>query len=359
MASTTEQSNSLASHPRFAKKHLKSLTEKTNTYRDKLPKNLLHVPGSYALSQAVEILVNSLEKDELKNKKEIFHYTVNPDLSFPPSDIKAIEVTEDSSGQMQISLMLNLMGLHGAGSPLPAYFTEHVAQHHDEADALRDFFDIFNHRFISLLLESNTKYKYYKRYSAGAVDKISSYFFSFMGQGNLPQRIASNIHWPRLMPFIGLISFNGESAETLERVLQHYFSFPNIRICPCIRRWVTIASDQQSLLGKQNISLGEDFILGASIADINGKFRIHIYDLSWEEFHSFLPSAQNFATLQTLIVFILKSRLAFDIKLGLKSKELKSWKIGSNNSFRLGWSTWIGNVTQGTTILQSSPYKGL
>ena len=122
---------------------------------------------------------------------------------------------------------------------------------------------------------------------------------------------------------------------------------------------MAIAEDQQSLLNQQNSLLGEDFILGSHIADINGKFRISIYDLSWKEYYEYLPIGQNFAILHTLIIFILKSRLAFDIKFSLKSGEVKPWKIGSGNNFYLGWSTWIGNATEGSTILQSSLYKGL
>lgn len=357
MASTTGKSDHLVGSPRESAKTTIPLTERTKAYKNKLPKNLLSKPGSYALPQAVDALLNALEKDEFKNRKDLLRYKVNPELSFPPSDIKSIEITENSNGKIQTSLMLNIMGLHGAGSPLPAYFTEHVAKHQDETDALRDFFDIFNHRLISLLLESNQKYRYYKRYSAGAVDKVSSYFFSFMGQGNLAQRISSHIHWPRLMPFIGLLSFNGESAETMERVLQHYFDFSHIQVCPCIRRWVAIAEDQQILLGTHNNIVGENLVLGSRITDINGKFRISISELSWEEFYEYLPVGKHFATLHTLIKFILKSRLTFDIGLNLKPKEIQAWKIGTENTFHLGWSTWIGDATQGKTILQSSLYK--
>jgi type VI secretion system protein ImpH len=245
------------------------------------------------------------------------------------------------------------MGLHGAASPLPAYFTEYVAQHADEQDALRDFFDLFNHLLVDLLHGIWKKYRYYSQYQANAADKLSQRFFGLIGVGHKPVRKAKQLHWPRLMAYMGLIAFNSESAGSMESILRHYFGHESISLVPCIPRWVAIPPDQQTRLGLCNDVLGADFILGDTVEDQTGKFRIRIADLTWGQFNSFLPSGDNFDELQTLTKFVLKSRLDFDVELRLLPDEIRPWRLEAESECRLGWSTWSGDGGDGIVILET------
>ena len=111
------------------------------------------------------------------------------------------------------------------------------------------------------------------------------------------------------MAYMGLIAFNGESAGSLESILRHYFRHEHIAIVPCIRRWVAVPEDQQTRLGAANDCLNLDFILGSEVPDQTGKFRIRVTDLTWERFNDFLPCGKDFTALQTLVKFVLRSRL--------------------------------------------------
>ena len=133
-------------------------------------------PGSFALPQAVDIAERWLRGQGRSISLDSLRFSVNPSLSFPPGDIAAVHCGINEDMLPQVHMMLNLMGLHGAGSPLPAYFTEYIAQHADEQDALRDFFDAFNHLLITLLYGTWRKYRYYAQYKAEAADRLSKCF---------------------------------------------------------------------------------------------------------------------------------------------------------------------------------------
>ncbi len=316
--------------------------------------DLVARPGAYAFAQVVRIVENSLRATGHTPDKSSFRYTVNPELSFPPGDIAALRFSESDEGQTPVLEMeLNLMGLHGAASPLPAYFTEYVAQHQDEPEALRDFFDLFHERLMDLLYEVWLKYRYYAQYKAGAADRLSSRFFGLIGLGHAALHQAKNLSWPRLMAYMGLIAFNGESAGSLESILRHYFSHQDIAIVPCVRRWIAVPEDQRTRLGVANFHLNRDFILGVEVPDQTGKFRIRVAGLSWKRFNDFLPCGAYFDELQTLVKFILRSRLDFDLELRLKPDAIRAWRLEARNECRLGWSVWAGDGGDGVVTLET------
>lgn len=344
--------------------------------------DLLQKPGSFAFSQATIIAAQHLRAcgprltndgsgenaasglhdsmgiyggHESSEIAPALRYSVNPNLSFPPGDIASVAFKENESGQpVEANFVLNLMGLHGAGSPLPAYFTEHVAQHQDEADGLRDFFDIFNHRLIDLLYGSWSKYRYHVQYREHAADQLSSRFFSFIGIGPSDLRKGKKLNWARLLPYMGLIAFSGEAAGSMESILRHYFGHEAVSVVPCIRRQVAIPKEQLCSLGLGNSTLSVDCLVGEEVSDQTGKFRIRIASLSWERFNAFLPGSAIFNELQSLVQFVLRSRLHFDVELHLQPEEIPPLDIGDASVCRLGWSTWLGEDGDGIVTLESS-----
>ena len=320
----------------------------------KIIEELQTTPGNFAFVQAVNIALRFMRNQGLPVGRETCRFSVNPSLAFPPADIESLAIVTSEEGPARVEMMLNLLGLHGADSPLPTYFTEHVAQNRDDADAVRDFFDIANHRILSILFAIWGKYRYYAQYRAAASDVLSQRFFGFIGAGLPETRAAKAIRWPRLMAYMGLIALNGEATGSLESILRHYFGHDDISIIPCVPRWVSIPEDQQTEIGVRNCTLGEDFILGDEIRDQTGKFRIRIDDLDWDAFLSFLPCNDKFNELKSVVDFVLKSRFSFDVELRLKPGEIRPWTLGGEETDTLlGWSTWCGADGDGVVILET------
>ena len=320
----------------------------------KIIEELQDTPGNFAFVQAVNIALRSMRNQGLPVGRDTCRFSVNPSLAFPPADIESLSISVPDEGPARIEMMLNLLGLHGADSPLPTYFTEYVAQNRDDADAVRDFFDIINHKILSILFALWGKYRYYAQYQAAASDMLSQRFFGFIGAGLPETRAAKAIRWPRLMAYMGLIALNGEATGSLESILRHYFGHGDISIIPCVPRWVRIPDDQQTEIGVRNCTLGEDFILGDEIRDQTGKFRIRIDALDWDAFLSFLPCHEKFNELKSVVDFVLKSRFSFDVELRLKPGEIRPWILGDEETDTLlGWSTWCGADGDGVVILET------
>lgn len=310
-------------------------------------------PANFSFAQAVELSRLHLRGKAPDAPKGVLRYTVNPSLAFPPSDVESLEFKSDGGGD-RAEFMLNLMGLHGAGSPVPAYFTEHVAKHQDEDCALREFLNIFNHHLVELLYGTWFKYRYPLQYEENAADKLSQRFFSFAGLGHKKLRAGKNLNWARILAYMGLISFKSDASGSLESILRYYFGHSEVEIVPCVQRKVSIPLEQRCALGLENASLGVDCMLGEALLDQTGKFRVRISNLSWKRFNSFLPCADIFKELQSLMGFVLRSRLHFDVELRLKPEEIKPLHLSEKNVCRLGWSSWIGENGDGIVVLETN-----
>ena len=313
----------------------------------------------YSLFQAVLLVVDRLRdahphlsEDELYDQLE---FQANPSLGFPGSDIDRVEFFEEC-GQMRARLRFNLIGLFGAGSPLPAFYGEQALGDSEEGNPTRNFLDLFHHRLQRLMLPIWSKYRYRASFKSGALDPFSAQLFALIGLGGEDIRKAQELNWKRLLPYLGLLSLRAHSAALIEAVLRYYFKHADLVIEQCIERRVAILDEQRNCLGQANSLLGEDLVLGERVRDRSGKFRIHISQLDWQRFHEFLPIGFGYQPLCALVRFTLRDPLDYDIRLVLRQEEIRELCIGEQNTCRLGWTSWLGHekadgvVTLGSKI---------
>ncbi len=313
----------------------------------------------YSLFQAVLLVVDRLRdahpqmsQDELYDQLE---FQANPSLGFPGSDVDRVEFFNEQ-GQMRARLRFNLIGLVGSGSPLPAFYGEQALGNSEDGNPTRDFLDLFHHRLQRLMLPIWKKYRYRVSFESGATDPFSAQMFALIGLGGEEIRRAQELNWKRLLPYLGLLSLRAHSAALIEAVLRYYFKHAELTIEQCIERRVEILEDQRNRLGLANTLLSEDLVLGDSVRDRSGKFRIHIRELDWLRFHEFLPIGFGYQPLCALVRFTLRDPLDYDIRLVLRREEIRELRIGEQNACRLGWTSWLGReyadgvVTLGSKI---------
>ncbi|MFJ2379725.1 type VI secretion system baseplate subunit TssG [Pseudomonas protegens] len=313
----------------------------------------------YSLFQAVLLVVDRLRdahphlsEEELYDQLE---FQANPSLGFPGSDVDRVEFFEER-GQMRARLRFNLIGLFGAGSPLPAFYGEQALGDSEEGNPTRNFLDLFHHRLQRLMLPIWSKYRYRASFKSGALDPFSEQLFALIGLGGTDIRKAKELNWKRLLPYLGLLSLRAHSAALIEAVLRYYFKHADLVIEQCIERRVEILDEQRNCLGQVNSLLGEDLVLGERVRDRGGKFRIHISQLDWQRFHEFLPIGFGYQPLCALVRFTLRDPLDYDIRLVLRQEEIRELCIGEQNTCRLGWTSWLGHekadgvVTLGSKI---------
>jgi type VI secretion system protein ImpH len=312
----------------------------------------------YSVYQALALVLAQLrlrhpelEQEELE---ELLLLRGNPGLGFAASDIDSLSLV-DEAGRMRATLRLNMLGLLGAVSPLPAFYSEQALGEDPGAHATRDFLDVFNHRLLRLLRPIWRKYRYHARYTGGATDPFSQQLFALIGLGGERIRDAGEINWKRLLPYLGLLSLRAHSAALIEAVLRYYFKHAHLSIEQCVERAVTITRPQLNRLGQANSLLGNDAVLGERVRDRSARFRIHIRALDWETFHSFLPTGPGYRPLSALVRFTQRDPLDYDIRLHLLHSEIRPLHIGALTDCQLGWTSWLGRERADGAVTLRSP----
>lgn len=316
----------------------------------------------YSLFQAVQLVVDRLQQAHPHSNQEDLYdqleFQANPSLGFPGSDVDRVEFFEEH-GQMRARLRFNLIGLFGSGSPLPAFYSEQALGDSEEGNPTRNFLDLFHHRLHRLLLPIWRKYRYRASFQSGAVDPFSAHLFALIGLGGEEIRKARELNWKRLFPYLGLLSLRAHSAVLIEAVLRYYFKHAELTLEQCVERRVEILEEQRNRLGLGNTRLREDLVLGQSVRDRSGKFRIHIRELCWQRFHEFLPIGSGYQPLCALVRFTLRDPLDYDIRLVLRPEEIRKLRIGEQNVCRLGWTSWLGHEeADGVVTLGSKHHSG-
>ncbi len=271
--------------------------------------------------------------------EERVRYRAHPHMAFAAGDIETIEpLPEDPS---LIAVNVNFLGLHGPSSPLPPHYAERIAQRGDEHEALRDFFDFFNHRLISLLRRIWLRWRYHLRYRPGGRDPISRRILCLAGlsfEAESERREGQEAEAPMLLPEVGLLSLYTRSAAVIATVLTNYFRV-KVELVEFVRREVDIPPAVRGRLGQTGMRLGTDFIAGARVPDSLGKYRVRIGPVSLARFRAFLPGGRDHPRLVRLVSLMQNQPLEWDLELLLVEGEARQMRLGRA---QLGWTSWIG-----------------
>lgn len=321
---------------------------------------LTRVIREYSLFQAVLRVIQRLrdahpllDDDTLY---DLLEFQANPGLGFPGHDIDRVAFFIEH-GQLRARLRLNVLGLCGAGSPLPAFYSEQACTDELGGNATRDFLDVFHHRLQRLMLPIWRKYRYRACFQASAGDAFSEQMFALIGLRGPQVRSATQLNGKRLLPYLGLLSLRVHSAALMETVLRYYFKHCRLFVEQWVLRSVVIAEWQRNRLGAANSTLGHDQVLGSRVADRNGKFRVHLQGLGWDRFHGFLPTGADYPLLCSLVRLTARDPLDYDVRLVMAKEEIRPLHIGEHNVCRLGWTSWLApECADGVVIVPGNAY---
>lgn len=209
---------------------------------------------------------------------------------------------------------------------------------------LNVIFRLFNNRLIALFYRAWRKYRYYIRFQDDAIDKFSSQVFALVGLGNEDIRGDTPINWCKMLPYAGMLAGRSRSPQAVAGIIAHCFDLEDVSIRQWEFRHVEIPQSQQCVLGKSNVKLGEDTLLGSKVGDISGKFVLCIKGLSLMRFQDFLPSGKEFMPLCKVMEVILREQMAFDFELTLKTDDIPLLRLGEEQGGQLGWSSFLGQA---------------
>jgi type VI secretion system protein ImpH len=242
------------------------------------------------------------------------------------------------------------MGLTGPAGVLPRHYTELLIERMRQKDpALRDFLDLFNHRFISLFYRAWEKYRVPIGYERAASnqqghDPLSLCLFDLMGMGTKGLQGRLGVEDETLLFYAGLMAQHPRSASALEGLLAAYFEVP-VRTVQFAGQWLPLPEEDRSRLGvgEANSALGVNTVLGTRVWDQQAKFVLQVGPLTYAEFCDLLPSGTAFTRLVQLTRFFVGQEFEFDVRLVLRAADVRQCRLGETGSDapRLGWSTWL------------------
>jgi type VI secretion system protein ImpH len=299
--------------------------------------------------------------------REVVRLRALPSLSFPPSPLYSL--SRPNAEQPYPTAMVAFMGLHGPSGVLPRHYTEMILrlerdQRGEERRALRDWFDLFNHRFISLLFRAWEKYRFWVGYERGGEDLFTRALFSLSGLGtdglrdrlrvevaefgSETPRVLAQVRDRGLLRYAGLLASRHRSALGLQTLLSDYFETP-VKIEQFVAQWLILEPDSRSCLGR-NATLGVDAVAGERVRDHQGRFRVILGPLDYGTFRDFfpdrspVPEGKGFWMLCHLTRLYVSQEFDFEVQLILRGDAVPECQLaeeGEGLGARLGWNTWL------------------
>ena len=261
-------------------------------------------------------------------------------LDFPPSEV--YEIREPASGDGNVEMLINFMGMVGVSGVLPTHYTELVLNRIRHQDtAMWAFMDIFTHRAVSLFFRAWEKYRFPIAYERGN-DDFTSFLFDITGLGTRGLRGRMSLDDETLLPYTGLIAQKPHSANAVENVVSDYFSTP-ARVLQFFGQWLPLNETDLTKVGIDNSRLGESAIIGSKIWHQQSKFRLKLGPLRFVQFLAFLPSGSAYKKVRSILKFMVGLEFDFDVQLKLKAAEVPG-TILTTRAVRkpmLGWTSFL------------------
>lgn len=272
--------------------------------------------------------------------REVARFRTLVSLSFPPSEIYQMKRGENNAPP---ALVVAFMGLTGPSGLLPHHYTEMLIERLRYKDtALYEFFDLFNHRAISLFFRAWEKYRFPVAYERGEEDAFTEYLFDIIGLGTLGLRKRFSFPDEGLLLYGGLIAQRPHSAVAIAGILSDYFGV-EAKIEPFTGQWIKLDEESKSYMGKANSLLGLNTIAGEKIWDTQSKFRVKLGPLKLKDFVDFLPVNSAYKPTAEIVRFLAGLEFDFDMQLVLEKDEVPSCIMTTHARRRpmLGWTTWL------------------
>ena len=309
---------------------------------------ILHkTPQEFQFFQAVRLLERLYPNRApvgrfVSPSKEVVRFSAHASFPFPASQIQNIDWSDASSAPC---IMINFMGLTGPSGVLPLYYTELIVERLRQKDrGLLSFFDIFNHRMVSLFYQAWEKYRFAIAYERGERDRFSHHLMDLIGIGTkgLENRLA--VRDDALLFYSGLLSMHTRSAAALERILADYFEIP-VEVEQFVGAWQGLRESDLCRFDRGlgvSEQLGGGAIVGDEIWNQQAGVRVKLGPLGLTQYLDFLPSGTAYGSVRSLAKFVSRGEIDFEIQLILKKEEVPACELGLEDSQapRLGWTSW-------------------
>ncbi|MBK9668557.1 MAG: type VI secretion system baseplate subunit TssG [Thermomonas sp.] len=313
---------------------------------------LLNDPGRFGFFQAVRLLysVGGFDGRGTGARPGPLRFTTPASLSFPPSELHSIAQADAST-----RVCVNFFGLTGPSGVLPRTYTELlIARKQVQRDqSAQEFFDLFNHRLVSLFWLAWAKHRPEIGRQFGFNNSVYRYLEHIVGLGT--PALQARLHPTRrgatpvkplpsaaLSYFSGLIAQRPHGERAIAQVVSAVVAAP-VLATGCLGTWQDIAADARTRLGRGNHRLGAGCVLGTRYWDRQTTLRLTIGPIDRARFNALLPRGARLADIIELTRFLTGLALDLRIRLSLRADQVPPLRLGARDQDRpqLGWNTWL------------------
>jgi type VI secretion system protein ImpH len=345
-----------------------------------LLRRLYERPYEFDFFQLVRLVGLAMPESEVtghagKPGDEIIRFRASTASGFAASDVQQWKNPDPNA---VAELIVHFMGLQGPRGVLPNHYNDCLRDGSLSKESVRslcDWFDIFNHRCISLHYRAWERYRFgvfFERETKHGRREQTRCLFpdalgALLGIGGAPERGVrplrnrlqirtqtddqplASLPDQAFFYFAGFFAKVNRSAEDLEAVLCEIFGL-NISVVSFHGQWLKLEPEDQSRigLGLSNNRLGVNTIAGEKVWDVQSKIRIRIGPLDRKTFDQLMPDERPLQDKKSLFLIMHMVRmfigleLDYDVQLVLRAKDMEPCCLANNSQSpaRLGWNTW-------------------
>ena len=302
---------------------------------------------------------------------EPIRFTAAASLSFaaaPLSGVSAAVADSETAGRDPADLALpfeftvTCFGLTGPSGVLPNHYTAQLIERVRHRDgAMRAFFDLFNHRLISLFHRAWEKYRLpfaYERAHARhgmdapgydgtkTDDAFTAMLYSLVGLAAPSPRGCGVVEDEVFVRYGAAFAHGARPATALRDLLSDHFQLP-VEILQFQGQWLHIPRDQQTRLGGSAHQLGQTTVVGERVWDAAGRFTLRIGPLTYGAYCRFVPGAPDVRALEHLVRMYIGTNLDFDVQPVLDRGQVPRCQLSRQASHQLGYNTGLNSGLAG------------
>ncbi|MGH7336166.1 MAG: type VI secretion system baseplate subunit TssG [Myxococcota bacterium] len=311
-----------------------------------LKEELLERPSAFEFFQAVRLL-HKLRPDregvgrDADPGREAVRFRSDTSFVFPEGDIREINAGEPGTPD---EMIVKLIGIASPGSfgSLPTPYVEEVRRQERELKnpAMREFFDLFNHRLVALFYRAWERSRLPVLHDLDVDNAFESVLFATLGLLGPAFDARMPLDQASLLSRAGLLAMAPAPASAIESIVLSLFGVP-ARVVQFLPSWYGIDASDRSRLGAANARLGVDLNLGEQVLLVQSRFRVSVGPVDRKRFLALLPDGTDFAALSSVVRLAAGVEFDFDVQIVLAAAEVPETRLGGADAAQLGWTTWL------------------
>lgn len=275
-------------------------------------------------------------------QKEFMRFCSGLRASFAKQSVEQVVLKPaERKAKPHYELTVNMLGLTGASGVLPQHYTTLTLQRVKKQDhALADFFNLFNHRLISLYYRAWAKYRLVVAEEGSRLQpqSRSPYLLALQALAGQPHSRHGD---PRIY-YAGHFSRFVRSAASLETLLTDFLGHA-VQVQTFVGKWLHLEQADRLRIGSHqrgaNNRLGDGVLLGNRIWDVQSRMRIVIGWMTHSEYEAIMPGSPAFSQLKQIVDSFVAAHIDYRIEYKIRDAKLIR-HLG--HGLCLGRNFWLG-----------------